>query len=798
VLIGVVLLLVGGGVAAIVLSGAQDDGSSADVASQPVALSHDPEEIERALRLDRAARVLDRAAAWVGDSSAIDDTGLAERRSELQAIAADYGDRAIVGKEGSRIDRLLDRHTKVGRQLETARQAFVDLDPSRPRYRGPAEAAEAAHRVGVARLTRRSDEFKEVLRLARDDQSALDRLVTMSQAEFDRAVQVMPLTSTAPRSRILALAGFHAHQRVASRALKQRNDLAGARLARTESRNRAATESRPVVLLSPAEVKLAVDDVANRSGSQVILAWSPSVDCYWPTPSDSNQPITGGAGVALEELEHSLQAAGLRIWREGVQSLELRVSKSMLRQLADWIAGQRRAADVVSERDRPLLNVSKRAKHRYLATGHWGLGAELIVAGELVVEGGNAGPRAVLKVTAIVAGVAPTSATLAENRRSWGLVGRVIRVEKSFSVTLHRPHTVRRMGGSEGAEFEPFGGVAIEVAGGGEAGYLRVLVGGSEAEIKRLNVTVTDRMQSEVKRTRAILPTLTVAVLESKLVGLVGARQAKIDARFIGGAGLRAYLGAHRLAAASSRMYSDGALYAYNIKLMGNSLSAKGRGLFDTEVRSRLLEFVIARDGIWLLSGQELCDVAESVLSRAGFPTSGSPTALVPSGRDPDVAVFQPWLPGPPRDPLLPVLPVAILEPGDADGQLACRQHNRRQRVAHQRALQRHDQNIKNGVYNTEGEWSRYLEARVHWERTRTAVEARLVLYKTRLGESVSLRGRLQQTWNQIATTAMDQVRLRAGRPEKSTDVRPSEAGNVTVLPSVREALQDRLAGGDG
>jgi hypothetical protein len=141
---------------------------------------------------------------------------------------------------------------------------------------------------------------------------------------------------------------------------------------------------------------------------------------------------------------------------------------------------------------------------------------------------------------------------------------------------------------------------------------------------------------------------------------------------------------------------------------------------------------------------------------------------------------------------------VAILEPGDADGQLACRQHNLRQRSAHQRALQRHEQNIKNGVYNTEIEWGRYLEAGVHWERTRAAVEARLVLYKTRLGESLSLRGRLQQTWNQIATTAMDQVRQRAGRPEKSTGARPSEAGNVTVLPSVREALRDRLAGGDG
>jgi hypothetical protein len=798
VLIGVVLLLVGGGVTAVVLSGTQDDGSSVDPASQPVALSHDPEEFERALRLDRAARVLDRADAWVGDSSAIDDTGLAERRSELQAIAADYGDRAIVGKEGSRIDGVLDRHTKAGRQLEKARQAFVDLDPSQPRYRGPVEAADAAHRVGVARLTRRANEFKEVLRLARDDQAALDRLVPMSQADFDRAVQVIPLKSIAPRSRILALARFHAHQRTASRALKQRDDLAGARLARTESRNRAATESRPVVLLSPAEVKLAVDDVANRSGSQVILAWSPSVDCYWPTPSDSSQPTTGGAGGALEELEHSLLAAGLRIWPEGVQSLELRVSKSMLRQLVDWIAGQRRAADVVSERDRPLMNVSKRAKHRYLATGHWGLEPELIVAGELVVEGGNGGSRAVLKVTAIVAGVSPTSATLAENRRSWGLVGRVIRGAKSFSVTLHRPHTVRRMGGSEGPEFEPFGGVATEVYGGGEAGYLRVLVGGSEAEIKGLNAMVTSWVQSEVKRTRAILPTLTVSVLESRLVGLVGARRAKADARSIGGAGLRALLGVHRLAAATSRMYSDGALYTYNIKLVGNSLSAKGRGLFDTEVRGRVLEFVIARDGIWLLSGQELCDVAESVLSRAGFPTSGSPTPLVPSGRDPDVTVFEPWLPGPPRDPRLPVSPVAILEPGDADGQLACRQHNLRQRIAHQRALQRHEQNIKNGVYNTEVEWSRYLEARVHWERTRTAVEARLVLYKTRLGESVSLRGRLQQTWNQIATTAMDQVRQRAGRPEKSTGARPSEAGNVTVLPSVREALRDRLAGGDG
>jgi len=785
---GVLLLgLVGGGGAMLLLSG---DRESKELPPQPLALSDSVSHFKRALRLDAAARVLDRANAWVADVEAGDDGDLTGRRDELQLIASEYGDRAAVGVECFRLDALLERYAKVRVELEIARKAFVDLDSSRPRYLEPAGVADAARRVGVARLSRFADDFIEVLKLAQDDQAALGRLVPMSQPDFDRAVLVKPLKGTSPRSRMLALARYHSNLRTADRARVARERLVAEQMAKTISRNRQATRAMPEVLKNPAQTQAAVEAIATRNGSRLILAWSPGEDCYWPVPSD-----------APDSLTDSLQAAGLTAWPDSERSLQVQVDGPMLQQLVEWIIEQRRDAGKLSggtpQGERPLYFMSKQAKNRFLSSGHWLQEPEVILAGELGLESKSGGSRVVLTVDSIVVAVNPTLATLVHNRKHWGLLGRVIRREKSFPVTLHRPRTIRLMGGKIGPPFNPYASVGTDKAGGGEDGYLRILAGGDEAAIKSLNESVASHMQSEVKKTQTILPAVTLPRLQQGLIPLVGNKQAQVDARTIGGTGLRALQGAHRLSVATARLYPNGALYAYNITIMHTSLSAKGWGLFNSEIRDRVLMFVVARDGIWLLSSLELCEVAEKVLPRAGFYTKGGRKPQVPTDRDPDVAVFEPSLPWAPTDPKAPPAPVAIVEPADADGQAACRQHAIEQAAAYQRALQIHRQNITNGAYKSDNDWRSYQQAMTEWRRATTAVEAELVLRKMRLGATVRLREDLQKTWNQFAQAAFDAVRQRAGRPEKPSEEVKVEVRDVAVLPSIREALEYRLKGGD-
>lgn len=785
---GGLLLLVAGGVAVVLLGGGGVDKSDGQ-SLQPLVLSDKPEHCERALRLDAAARVLDRANAWIADAAEEDDGDLDGRRRELKTIATEFGDSAAIGVECLRIDDLFDRYGKVRVELENARQAFVDLEPANPRYLEPGKVADAARRIGVARLTRSADKFIEVLQLARDERAALGRLVSMSQAEFDRATLVMPLKSTAPRSRLLALARFHSNFRAAERAGGERKRLAGERMAQTVARNRKATTGMPVVLQSVAETAAAVTGIAARNGSRVILVWNSASDCFWTVAAD-----------APEGLAQSLQAASLTIWPQSERSLKIRVVGTMLGQLAEWLAQQRQVARSLSDGkpqgERPLYFLSKRAKNRFLSTGHWGHEPELILAGELGLESIAGDSRAVLTVDSIVVGVAPTVATLPHNRKHWGLVGRVIRADASFPVTLHRPRTIRMIAGKTGPTFNPYSEIGAEKAGGGEAGYLRSLVSGDEAEITALNDGVTAHMQQEIKKTQAIVPAVTLPQLEQGLIQLVGEKQAKVDARTIGGAGLRAVLGAHRLSATSDRLYPNGALFAYNITIVRTTVSPKGRAFFDSEIRDRVLEFVIARDGIWLLSSRELCEVVETVLPRAGFYTKGGRKPLVPTARDPDVAVFDPSVPVPPVDPKAPASPVVIVEPADVDGQAACRQHAAEQSVAHQRILREHEQNITNGVYKADADWRKYQQAMVEWKQTKATAEEKLLLRKTRLGESVRLREGLQATWNQIAQGAFDAVRQRAGRPEKSADEEKAVVKDMTLLPSIREALDYRLTGG--
>ena len=787
--VGLLLLLGGGGLAVFLLAGPGDDDSSAPP-PQPVALPEGGDHFKRALRLDAAGRVLDRAAAWVSDAQAADDGGLAERRGELKSTAKELGDGSVVARECVRIDDLLDRHTKVRLELENVGQEFVDLDPAAPRYVDLGVTASDARRIGVARLTRSADEFIEVLQLAQDDEAALGRLVPMSQADFDRATLVMPLKSTSPRSRLLDLARYHAHLRVSEKALQQRQRLAGERMAQTVAGNRKSTAAAAVLLKTAAQVKAAVAEIGGRNGSQVILTWSPAQDCFWEIPDK------GG-----EELIDSLQVVGMTVWPGNDKSLKVRVPAVMLEQLSGWIAQQRTAARTLAggkpQGERPLYFVSKQAKRRYLSTGHWGYQPEVILAGELGFETGPRSKRAVLTVDSIVVGAAPTRATLAYNRMRWGLLGRVIRRDSSFTVTLHRPKTIRMMGGKSGPGFDPYGGLGADKAGGGEAGYLRMLLGSSEAEIKALNESVATYMQTAVKKTTAILPAVTLLRLEQGLISQVGNKQAKIDARTIGGAGMRALAGVHRLAEGSARLYPDGALYGYNFAVMESSLSPKGRALFDSEIRNRVLVFVVARDGIWLMSSRELCELAEKALPRAGFYSKGDRKPLVPTDRDPEVFVFEPSLPPAPRDPKAPLLPVAIVEPDDADGQAACRRHTTQQAAAYQAALELHRQNIKKGVYKADTAWREFQQATDEWKRVTAAIEQQLVLRKRRLGESIKLREEQHAMWNQFARSAVDGVKERAGRAEKAGAGGVADPRNCALLPVIREALEFMLTGDD-
>ena len=782
---GLLVLLTGGGVAVVWLSGSDPD----EPPPQPAAILDKPEIFQRARRLEAAARVIDRVNSWVSDAGESDDRGLDERRDELTSTAKTFGDRAAVGIECLRLNKLLDRYVRVRVELETAQQAFVDLNPRQPRYREPTLVANAARKIGVARLTELADDFIEVLRVAQDDQAAMGRLVSMSPADFDRATLVMPLKSTTPQSRMVHLAQHHSNLRVADQAGATRKRLAAERAVRTVMENRKATTSSPLVLKTLAKVTETVAGIEAHNGSRVVLVWTPAIDSYWRASS-------GGS----EGLPAALQAVGLATWSSGQESLRIQAEASMLQQLVEWTVQQRQSARKVSAgnhmEERPLYLVSKQSKKRYLSTGNWEREPEIILGGELGVIAGDNDSRAVLQVDSIAVGAAPTVATLIHNRKTWGLVGRAIRRKSSFPITLHRPRTLRRIGGKSGPTFDPYGAVGAEHTGGGEDCYLRGLVGGDEETIKTLNGAITVRMQGQVKKTQAILAAVTIPRLEQGLVGLVGSKLAKVDARTIEGAGLRAVLAAHRFSGASDHLYSDGALFAYNITLVRSVLSSKGAGLFDSEIRDRILEFVIAEDGIWLLSNRELCEVVLKVLPRAGFYTKGGRKPIPPTDSDPDVAVFEPALPRKPVDPRAPLKPVVIIEPADSDGQAACRQYAAEQAVAHERELKQHQQNIANGAYNTENDWQKYRQALAMWERTREEAETRLVLRKTRLGESVKLREDLQATWNQIALTAYESVKKRAGRPETGAVDDPAPGKNTTLLPSIRETLTGQLPGG--
>lgn len=791
VLLGVgMLLLVGGGGLVMFLSGGAGDEDSSTPPPQPVVLLGGGDHFKRAQRLDAAGRVLDRADAWVSDDQAVEDDGLSERKKELRSTAEELGESSVVARECLRIDDLLDRYTSVRLKLEEARQEFVDLDPVSPRYVDLGVAASDARRIGVARLTRSADEFIEVLRLAQDEQAALGRLVPMSQADFDRSTLVMPLKSTSPRSRLLALANYHAHLRSSGKARQERQRLGDERTSQTVTKNRKSTAAAPALLKTAAQLKAAVDELGSRNGSRIILAWNPTHDCFWRA-SDKG---------AVEQVD-PLQAVGMSLWPGNDNSLKVQVPSVILEQLTAWIGEQRQAARKLAgekpQGERPLYFVSKQARRRFLTTGHWGFQPEVIVAGELGMDTGPSSGRPVLTVDAVAVGVAPTRATLAYNRKHWGLLGRVIRGDGSFAVTLHQPKTIRLMGGQEGPEFDPYGGLGADKSGGGELGYLRMLLHSSEADIKTINESITARMRAAVKKTGAILPAVTLARLEQGLVSQVGNKQAKIDARTIGGAGIRSLVGVLRLAEGSSRLYSDGALYAYNFAAMGTSLSRKGRSLFDSEIRNRILVFVVARDGIWLMSSRELCELAEKALPRAGFYSTGNRKPLVPADRDPDVLVFEPSVPPAPLDPKAPRVPVPIVEPDDADGQAACRKHVAQRAAAYQAALETHHQNIKNGVYKADTAWREFQQATAEWERFKAATEQQLMLRKKRLGQSIKLREEQHPLWNQLARSAFDGVKGRAGRAEKNVANGVTVPRDCALLPVIREALEFMLTGDD-
>ncbi len=750
---------------------------------RPTPLSDGAELFERALKLDRAARVLDRAHAWVADSDAADDGDIVGRRTELDAVASDYGDRHAVGQEGQRLDELLGRHLKVQATLARARKQFVDLDPARPRYLEPRETAVAAKRVGVARLTRQADEFLEVLAVATDDQRALARLVPLAASDFERAIRVVPLRSDSSNERLLRLARFHAALRMADEARVRRLKLAAEQLVATVATNREATRDERVVLLTPAEWQQAARDIASRVGQQVIATWSPACDAFWSV----------GERVE-EELASRTQTAGMPVWPRSDSSIEIRGPAALLEQWTGWVEDLRKrefeSLNGKPEGESPLYDVSKLAKDRYLRTGEWGCAPELVLAGELQLSDGDVTGRVVLEVRSIVVAMPPSLATLDHNRTTWGLMARVITANSSFPGTLHRPRTLKMLGSETGIAFDPYAAVP-----GGQIGYLRGVMAATDAtKIESLNSKLKAHMHAEVKKTQTILPAVTLVRLEQGLRPLVGNSQAKVDARNIGGAGLRALDGVHRLASGSDRLYENGAQYAYNMTAMAASLSAKGLMLFDSEIRNRVLVRVLSRDGVWLLSTAELCELAEKVLPRAGFYLKGDRKPLVPTDRDPDVAVFEPDLPEQPQDPKAPPVPVTIVEPGDADGQQACREHAMRQAAVHKAAVAAHLANIKNGAYKTDRVWLAYQADLARYRRVTASVEATLALRKRRLGESVKLRESSQSSWNEFALAAFEATKSRAGRPLKRTA--QEDPKGVVLLPAVREALSYKYAEG--
>jgi hypothetical protein len=756
-------------------------GSESDSEEQRPVLLEGRESLGRAGQIVRASGVFGEYANWRDAQGADSPEETAQHRKRLAETRETCGDDSEIGEECRRIEAQLDRLDALRIQLDQAKQEFVTADPGVGTYGDFQSIADTCRQLGIARLTTRAVAFARALGVARGGDVVVRRLVPLTWQDFYRETTISPLKSASTESRLMDMARFHANVRNADAATRAREQLAAEKRTGIIAGNRTATADNPLLMLTPEATSSVARAIEARSGSTVVLVWTPRHDTCWEI-ADGAEPTT----------IDTLQSHGFRLAPTTESSLTIRVPGTLLASLSAWLGQQRRLAgkgnDVQPATASPLFHMSPVNIRRYMQTGSWDQAVTIVISGELAEDRTGVSPRAVLSADSMVAALPPGRATLRHNRKHLGLAGRVFRPGSSFPVTVHWPRSTARFRELVRGTFSPFRVDASTVITAAE--YLQALCVAEQPRIDRMNEAVTKYLLATVENSRSGITDATMGELQKQLAPLVGANQSRIDSRLIVNAGFRAIQGADRFAIGSGDLFSDGALYLFNLRLLETAISSRGHQFLFDRLLDSAATSVIAHDGIWFLSITEAIHALDKALLPTGFDIQE--VALPdPAG---ELEKFHPVPPLPAPDPLLPEQPMFIVQPTDADARAAWQLFMQQRSATYETALQQHAANRQSGTYNSHPRWISYKRSTEAW---RTSVRKTGLQWQRRrrvLLQQVEAREGQVAEWKTFAATAIARTKQRAGRPLKPQPARDGEIPeNVALVPSIEQLLVVQL-----
>jgi hypothetical protein len=731
------------------------------------------EALARACRIVEASTVFRDVSQWrdAADTATPDEGD--KQLTILTSLQEELGDEPELTKECLQFIDLLRKFTTLDGQLHEARQSFAALNPMSANYVRLLELAARCQQVGVARLAAKGKIFAEIIDAAQDDKAAIQRLTALPSREFYRATHVSPLKTVTTDAGLRKLSDFHGNVRNQAAAIQLREQKSVDQKKLIVAANRETSKSNPLLVDSPAGTTSVASNIVARVGTTIVLAWTPHHDTYWQTPPRLDPAVI-----------ETLRSFGLRFGPRTESSLLLRVPGSVLSQLAGWLKQQR---GVLGDKDNlhppptlPLFITSLENCERFLATGNWKHGATIVLTGELGHETVDGVKTPILNSKAIVTALPPNKKSLVHNRQHWGLSALAIRDDESFPTTLHWPKGSTRFVKTVPGGFSPFHETVTGLDGRSQ--YLRMLCQADSAQIESVNKAITTHLRSLVSDGRKTFSVTMTGALEQQLQSLVGAKQARIDARIIAGAGLRAVQGVDRFSTGTGDVFSDGALYRFNIAFLKNAISAKGHGYFFDTLLERSPVVLFTRDGISFLTIKESMEVLDRVLLSAGFETRSSAFADVSTA---EIENLLPDLTLPPALPLGPPFPEIVPPPPGGDALAAWQQFVKQASGEYAVALKLHRSKCEDGGYNGNQHWADFSRTREAWRNT---VRKKTASHASRLRtirDHFSTRQQRVDEWKMFAATAMTRIKARAGRPSRTTSDDAGVPDDVVLVPSI-------------
>jgi len=734
------------------------------------------EALARACRIVEASTVFRDVSEWRDAADNVTTDEGDKQLTILTSLQKELGDELELTRECLQFIDLLRKFTTLDGQLHEARQSFAALNPMSANYAQLLDLATRCQQVGVARLSAKGKIFAEIIHAAQDDKAAIQRLTALPSREFYRATQVSPLKTVTTDAGLRKLSNFHANVRNRAAAIQIREQKSVEQKKLIVAANRKASQSNPLLVDSPAGTTSVASNIAARVGTTIVLAWTPHHDAYWQTPPQLDPAVI-----------ETLRSFGLRFGSRTESSLLLRVPGSVLSQLAGWLKEQQ---GVLGDKDNlhplptlPLFIPSLENCEQFLATGNWKHGATIVLTGELGHETVDGVKTPILNSKAIVAALPPNKKSLLHNRQHWGLSARAIRDDESFSTTLHWPKGSTRFVKTVPGGFSPFHETVTGLDGPNQ--YLNMLCQADAVQIESVNKAITTHLRSLVSDGRKTFSRTIMGALEQQLQSLVGAKQARIDARIIAGAGLRAVQGVDRFSTGTGDVFSDGALYRFNIAFLKNATSAKGHGYFFDTLLERTPIVLFTRDGISFLTIKESMEVLDRVLLSAGFETRSSAFADVSTA---EIENLLPDLSLPPALPLGPPFPEIIPPPPGGDALAAWQQFVKQASREYAVALKLHRSKCEDGGYSGNQHWADFSKTREAWRNTVRKKTASHASRLRTLRDHFSTRQQRVDDWKMFAATAMTRIKARAGRPSRTTSDDAGVPDDAVLVPSIPRA----------